>query len=718
MSDSSPWASGRPAASLVDGGGPVTLVEGSSFCLSGRTGDIDASLPQGLFLLDTRLLSTWCLLVDGRALEPLAVSHSAPFQGTFLGRVRTDVGRAESDVVVFRRRSVGRGMREQLSVRNYGSAPVSVRLELFADTDFADLFSVKELRAQVPDGMRASCGPTQLAFEQDSPRGLLEVHVALSEEAEVAPGHATWDLELEAKGTAELCVEVHLRVAGQGFDPRFRCGEEEHDAEPMARLEQWRAGAPRLRTDHKILERVVARSIEDLGALRIFDPEHPDTPVIAAGAPWFMTLFGRDSLITGWMSLLVDPSLAVGVVETLARLQGTTVDPDSEEEPGRILHEVRFDTSSSLSLGGGSIYYGTVDATPLFVMLLGELGRWGLADEVVHRLLPAADRALEWIERFGDEDGDGYVTYERSSEGGLANQGWKDSWDGISFADGRLPEAPIALCEVQGYTYAAYLSRAYFALDAGDGATFDRYRDKAAALKEAFNRDFWLPDRGWFALGLDAERAPIDALASNMGHCLWTGIIDEDKAAAVAERLLSPEMFSGWGIRTLASTMARYNPVSYHNGSVWPHDNALIVAGLMRYGFIEQAHTVIEGLLEAADAMGGRLPELFAGFDRDELPVPASYPASCVPQAWAAGAPLLLLRSMLHLDPWVRRGRLHVAPTLPPGVDRLELRDVALAGRRVTVRWADGVTEVDGLDDMVLDRTPRPASSRALTLER
>ena len=260
--------------------------------------------------------------------------------------------------------------------------------------------------------------------------------------------------------------------------------------------------------------------------------------MVAAGAPWFMTVFGRDSLLTAWMALLVDPDLARGVLQTLARFQGTEVDPRHEEEPGRILHEMRFGDAASLSLGGGSIYYGTADATPLFVMLLGEMRRWGVARELVDELLPNAARAIEWIEHFGDADGDGYVEYRRATDRGLANQGWKDSWDGIRYGDGRVAEAPIALAEVQAYTYGAYLASAHFAFEAGDTATYDRFRSKAAHLKANFNRDFWLEDKGWFAVGLDADKRPIDSLTSNIGHCLWTGIVDEDKAHRVAQALI------------------------------------------------------------------------------------------------------------------------------------------------------------------------------------
>jgi glycogen debranching enzyme len=717
MTAPSPWTGSGSVASLADEASRVTVVEGSSFCLSDRSGDIHAALPQGLFVLDTRVLSEWVLHVDGAPIEGLAVSHDAPYQATFVGRVRPGGHQADGDLVVVRRRFVGDGLRERISVRNYGSHSREVTLELFVDADFADVFAVKESRVEPAGHRRSEAAPTRLSFER--PDGDLgrKVAVTLSDHALVEPGLATWRVPIGAGDLVELCLEVTLEVGGHVLGPRFRCGDSDEQAEPRRRLDQWRAETPRLVTDHAGLDHAVSQAIEDLGALRIFDPEHPESPVIAAGAPWFMTLFGRDALVTSWMALLVDPNLAQGVLETLARLQGDKIDPATEEEPGRILHEVRFEQAASLALGGGSIYYGSIDATPLFVMLLGELRRWGLADDAVRRLLPHADRALAWIRDYGDRDGDGYVEYQRATPTGLANQGWKDSWDGISFADGRLPQTPIALCEVQGYTYAAYLARAYFALEDDDQVAFEHYRRRAADLKEAFNRDFWLADRGWYALGLDADKQPIDALASNIGHCLWTGIVDEDRAGEVAERLLSAEMFTGWGIRTKATTMSRYNPISYHNGSVWPHDTAIAAAGLMRYGFVEHAHRLIAALLDAAVAFGGRLPELFAGLDRAELATPAAYPTSCSPQAWAAASPLLLLRTLLRFDPWKSQGRLHVAPEPLPAVTRLELDHVLVAGQRVDLAWRDGHLEVDGLAGIQLDSTPRPPLSRAFQIE-
>ena len=302
------------------------------------------------------------------------------------------------------------------------------------------------------------------------------------------------------------------------------------------------------------------------------------------------------------------------------------------------------------------------------------------------------------------------MEYQRATDRGLRNQGWKDSWDGVTFADGRLAEAPIALCEVQGYVYDAYRTRALLAQQREDEAAAQRWSDRATALKKAFNERFWLPDRGWYALALDRDKNPVDSCASNMGHCLWSGIVDADKAPLVAKHLMSPEMFTGWGVRTLSSTMGAYDPVSYHNGSVWPHDNAFIVAGLMRYGFVEEAQRIAEALLQAAQEFGGRLPELFCGFSRTEYPEPVPYPTSCSPQAWAAATPVQLIRTMLRFEPWLPQGKLSVAPVLPSAFTPLRMEGVALGLGRINLDVFEEGMAFEGLphDVEILSEPYRP----------
>jgi glycogen debranching enzyme len=554
------------------------------------------------------------------------------------------------------------------------------------DADFADLFDVKAQRA--PSQPERTCAVTEDGLVmtgscEDVPRRM-SVRCSPPPDS-VHEGTLTWQLDIPRDARQSICIEIAGGVGDEEIVPRVHCGKPD-EQEPARLLANWEAHVPAVSTADWRLSSAMARTAQDIGTLRLSDPDHPDDVIIAAGVPWYMTLFGRDALLTAYMCLMVDPRIAHGVLRTLGRLQGTRVDPRTEEEPGKILHEIRFHDRPSWRLAEGTIYYGTIDATPLFVILLGELRRWGLADESFDELLPAADRALEWITHYGDRDGDGYVEYQRSTEHGLSNLGWKDSWDGIRFADGRFPEGPIALCEVQGYVYAAYVARAHFADEAGDHEGARHWRERAAELKAKFREDFWLPDRGWIAIGLDGDKQPIDSLASNMGHCLWSGIVDADLATPVANALMSPEMFSGWGIRTLASSMGPYNPVSYHLGSVWPHDNALCVAGLVRYGFVKEAHQVIDAMLDVSQHYDGRLPELLSGISRSDLPVPAVYPTSCMPQAWAAASPLLFVRSLLRFDPAIPSGQVWLGPELPDWVDHIEMDGVPLSSGRVTVR--------------------------------
>ncbi|HEX2499631.1 MAG TPA: glycogen debranching N-terminal domain-containing protein [Actinomycetes bacterium] len=686
------------AAQTATGPGTVTLVEGSSFCVCAQSGDIGPGGAQGVYFRDTRLLSSWQLHIDTEPVEPLLVIPAEPFRATFVGRARPRPGKADSTLLVNRQRYVGTGMREDITLVNLATEAAGCTVAITVDSDMADLFEVKagrlsergQLAVTTAEDLVINCqfGDQSRGVRVSAPDGL------------PASGQLLFRVVVPPRSSWHTTIQVHPIIDGEEPPTRYPGEQPFETTVPAQRLRDWQRSSPVVATSHAGLAQALYRSREDLGALRIFDPNHPDRPpTVAAGAPWFMTLFGRDSLLTSWMALPLDQSLALGTLATLAELQGTVEDPLTEEEPGKILHELRFGVEAGRALGGGSAYYGSVDSTPLFVMLLGELRRWGLHRNEVEALLPHADRALQWIERYGDADGDGFVEYRRKTDRGLANQGWKDSSDGINFADGRLAEAPIALAEVQGYVYSAYLARSHFATEAGDRDLADHWASKAAALKQAFNETFWLPDRGYFAVGLDRDKRPIDALASNMGHCLWTGIVDVEKAGPVARRLMSDEMYSGWGVRTLATTMGAYNPMSYHNGSVWPHDNAVVASGLMRYGFTEDAQRLAESLLDAAGAYGGRLPELFCGFDRAEYPQPVPYPTSCSPQAWAAASPVHLLRVLLRLDPWVPYGRVWLAPALPTHFGDLRVSKLPLAGSRLSISVQDGAVRVRGLPE-------------------
>ncbi|MGB8650764.1 MAG: glycogen debranching N-terminal domain-containing protein [Mycobacteriales bacterium] len=660
------WSYNGEPPVLGGGGAAQTLVEGSLFCVSEANGDIPDTGAFGLFFRDLRSLSRWELRVDGHSPQPLTAYRDEPSSATYVSRVPPRPGCADSHLLVLRHRWLGDGMREDLVIRNLGQETAGCSVTLLLDADFADLFEVKENRiVPHPDRVTtlAAAEASGVHFAYRWLGRSRDVHVTSDAQPVRAPGLLSFAVAIPPRQEWRTCLQVRFAVEGLPVEPAYPDGDE---VGPRDRRRRRRLAHDLvLTTPHAPLEAAVRTGQRDLSALRMSDPEEPGRDVIAAGAPWFMTVFGRDSLLTAWMALPLDPELARGTLETLARYQGTSTNPLTEEQPGRILHEMRFGAEAGLALGGGSVYYGTADATALFVMLLGEAHDWGLAPEHLAGLLPHADAALDWMTTLGDRDGDGFLEYQRATDQGLANQGWKDSGDGVNFAAGPIAAPPIALCEVQGYAYAAYAARSRIASDLGDHALAGRWADRAQALKRAFNDAFWLPDRGYYAVALDGSKRPVDALTSNIGHCLWTGIVDDDKAASVVSHLMSDDMFSGWGVRTLGVSMGAYNPLSYHNGSVWPHDSAIVAAGMRRYGFVEEARRVTLALLDAGVTFGSRFPELWSGFDRAEFSAPVPYPTSCSPQAWAAAAPLLLLRTLLGLQPRLPDNRVVLDPRLP-----------------------------------------------------
>jgi glycogen debranching enzyme len=679
----------------------VTLVDGTTFCISAASGDIESDAgAQGLFFHDTRIVSRWQLRIDGIRPQTLSVLHDDNHLARFLLRRPPAPGTADSTMLVLRQRTVGAGMRETITLRNVGRETSVVRVQLLVGTDFADLFAVKEGHAR-GHNLQAIAGMDLVFTRGDGTRGLLvhatgdpvTQHDGLSWQAVVDP-RTEWTVEV----TAQPLVDQQRVPARSGL-PREACSE------PIA----WRDTVTSIQAEQPDLDHMLRRTVVDLDGLRITDDEGRGR-FVAAGAPWFMTLFGRDSLLTAWMCLPLDPSLAVGTLQTLAELQGRKAHPPTEEEPGRILHELRLGPENVHALGGEH-YYGTVDASPLFVALLAQARRWGASEVDVSALLPAADAALSWMEQYGDRDGDGFLEYQRATDRGLINQGWKDSWDGINDAAGHMAEAPVALAEVQGYAYAAWLARAELAEAFGDPQRAEACRQHASKLRQRFAEEFWLPQEGYFAVALDGNKRPLDALTSNPGHCLWTGIVDDEHAATMIARMSRSDLDSGFGLRTLSTEMGAYNPMSYHNGSVWPHDTALAVAGLMRYGHIPGAvtlaHRLADGLLRAATAFGGRLPELYCGFPSTTFGAPVPYPTSCSPQAWASAAPLLLIRSFLGLEVSAAQRQISLHPRLPARwgtvtIDRLRLPESSPGagdGAPVRITANGGDAQVESLPD-------------------
>lgn len=603
----------------------VTLFEGSSFSLSDPEGDFHAHRPQGLFHRDTRVLSDWQLTINGQAPQGLGVMPHGPDHAIFLSRMAPRAQESETRLLIERDRRLHQGMHETITVTNLSAEAVAVSLELHAAADFADVFAVKEGRPTRSHATSISALAGTLTIGGE--------HVAVRIETPDAEAHTSGlrhDLRLEPHHSWSTTITITPLPV-----PR---------AATRAPMRELCITVPPISDAAR--SAIASQCIRDLNGLQLRDPTEQEWVTVAAGAPWFMTLFGRDSLLTSLMTLPYCRELAHGTAHMLAARQGTTVDPASEEQPGRILHETRVGREAPLILGGRQAYYGTADATPLFITLVGELARAGLPRDELVSLMPAVDAALAWIRDFGDRDGDGFIEYQRLSPHGLAHQGWKDSWNGVTWADGRPVEGPIALIEVQGYVVAAHRARADLADLFGDDTAAETHRGIADELTRRIDEAFWIDSRGYYAIALDGNKAAVDARASNMGHLLWAGAALPERASSVARHLTSPGMFSGWGVRTLATEMGAYNPLSYHNGSVWPHDTALAVLGLATYGFHDEAHRIGSALLDAATHSSGRLPELFAGFSRDDYGWPIPYPTACSPQAWASAAPLAVIHAL------------------------------------------------------------------------
>jgi glycogen debranching enzyme len=661
--------------------GLVQILEGNTFVVSDDRGDIESSLtdPTGLFSFDTRFLSRWVLTVNGQRLNALSTDDLQYFQTRFFLVPGSGSVYVDSKLTVIRQREVADGFREELRVLNHESEPVDLQVRIDAASDFADLFEVKDALKKKGQ-YRARVVDRHLVLEYQRETYVRETWISSSSPADIdekglsfritVPPHGEWTTALDvvvSSGSAEGAKDERpTRIRGQR---RVRRDMERG-------LRKWLQQAPRLESDWEPLEQIYRRCLTDLAALRFSTLTMPNRSLPAAGLPWFMTIFGRDSIFTSLQALPFVPELAATTLLALAERQGTRIDDFRDEDPGRILHEMRYGELTAFEERPHSPYYGNADATPLFVVLLDEYERWTGDTKLVRHLEHAALAALNWIDEYADLQDNGYVSYQRrNAKTGLENQCWKDSWDSISYRNGDLPGFPRATCELQGYAYDAKMRGARLARVVWrDPALADRLEKEAADLKRRFNRDFWVDDGEYFAAALDCDGRQVDSLTSNIGHLLWSGIVDKSKARAVARHLLGPRLFSGWGVRTMAEGEARYNPIGYHVGTVWPFDNSFIAWGLRRYGFKEEAACVVAGILEAAEVFKGRLPEAFGGYARTTTRYPVQYPTACSPQAWSTGAPLLLLRAGLGLEP--QGDNLIVDPALPTRIGNLELLDL------------------------------------------
>ena len=657
--------------------GLVQILEGNTFVVSDERGDIEASLtdPTGLFSFDTRFLSTWVLTVDGQRLNALSTDDLNYFETRFFLVPGTGTVYVDAKLSVIRRRSVGSGFTEELTILNHDEKTVTLTVRIDAASDFADLFEVKDaLKKKGVYRNRVQRGGLVLGYERETYRR--ETAITSTTPVRVDEGGLTFKVRIEPHGSWSTELRVETLYASFGGHAGPMSGTAKRRPSLARGLDKWLAKAPRIQCDSDSLRETYQRSLVDLAALRFETRTMPGHALPAAGLPWFMTMFGRDSILTSLQSLPFTPELAATTLRALGERQGTRLDDFRDEDPGRILHEMRYGEMTAFEERPHSPYFGCADATPLFVVLLDEYERWTGDTRLVRELEYEARAALNWIDEFADLQGNGYISYKRRNEKtGLENQCWKDSWDSISYRDGELPGFPRATCELQGYAYDAKVRGARLARQVWhDEELAARLEGEARELKRRFNRDFWVDDGEYFAVALDADGRQVDSLTSNNGHLLWSGIVDRSKAKAVVNHLMGKRLFSGWGVRTLAEGEARYNPIGYHVGTVWPFDNSFIAWGLRRYGFKDEAARIAAGILDAAQFFRGRLPEAFGGYERETTKYPVQYPTACSPQAWSTGAPLLLLRTMLGLEPI--ENHLIVDPALPTTLGHLELLDI------------------------------------------
>jgi len=659
----------------------LALKEGDLFLLTDRQGDLSGDY-YGLYHQETQFLDRWRLTVNGHPLRPLSGRAADLYRSAILLVNGTDAAAAgvqPLEVEVLRRQVLVEGaLHEELRLFNRSLQPHSLTVALAFGTNFSDLFEYRGCtRRQRGRDLPPACGEQCVVLGYE---GLDQIRrrtlIRWSDPAgqvELLPGTGTsgairWRYDLEPGASRAIGLSV-TPLLGEGplpppipFDfAAALASQREREHEQTV---------TQLRCGHPDAERLLRRSVQDLRSLAT-DIGHG--PFAAAGIPWFATLFGRDALITAYQALLMDPELARGTLRTLAHYQGSQLRPERDEEPGKILHELRRGEMANLGEIPFGRYYGTVDATPLFIMLLHEYIRWTGDLDLARELAPNLRLALAWMETYGDPDGDLFLEYNTDAGSALSVQSWKDGAHSMSRPDGSLPESPVAVVEVQGYAYAALLAGAWLAGRFGDSRAEALLRQRAEALRQRFEERFWLEERGTYCIALDGQKRQVATATSDPGHCLWTGIVSHERAAILARSLLNPPLFSGWGIRTMSAEEPIYSPLDYYNGTVWPHDNGIIALGLARYGYAAEVKRLATSLFQAARYFEEyRLPEVFCGYDAADGP-PVQWPSACSPQAWAAGATLMILRALLGLEPDVPAGLVRFRPSLPDWIGRLTL---------------------------------------------
>jgi glycogen debranching enzyme len=680
----------------------VSIHHGQTVLVTEPDAQINSPSERGLYFFDTRVISSWRIYANGEHWDLLNGGAITPYASrTYLTNPKIPTANGiipQRTLGLLIGRMINEGMHEDIDLTNNSMQRVNFQLEIAVRCDFADIFEVKSndivRRGQITTTWSQATQELRTSYRNaDFLRGVTIAPAGGKPEAVYANGRLSFEIDLEPGAAWHCCLLYTLQDGERAFSPLDACVHDHNKTHHAETLADWLNSVLKIRTSNEEFYRLYRQALEDMAALRLpFAGTDHKVFLPAAGLPWFVAPFGRDSLIVSLQNILIYPDFARGSLDILGSLQAKVEDDYRDAEPGKILHEMRYGELAHFKLIPHTPYYGTADATPLYLILLHAAWR-GTGDKaLLERHLETAEGCLFWIDNYGDRDGDGFQEYQTRSPAGYENMGWKDSGDSIVYPDGSLVKGPKALCELQGYVYDAWLrmSEVFDALGKPDRA--GELREKAAALFKRFNEAFWDEELGCYVLALDGEKKKVRTVASNVGHCLWSGIATKERAGKVVSRLMAPDMWSGWGIRTLSAKHAAFNPYNYQTGSVWPHDNAIIAMGFKRYGFAAEVGRIARDISEAASHfLFNQLPELYTTIERDEEGFPVQYLGANVPQAWAAGSVFALLQAILGFLPDAPRGKLYVDPVLPPWLPDLTVLDLHVGQHRFDIRfWRDG----------------------------
>ena len=680
----------------------IAIHQGHTVLVTEPDGQISWPSPRGLYFRDTRVISTWAIYANGEPWELLsggAIAYHVARIFLTNRAIRTEDGPiAARTLGLIIGRHVDGGLHEDIDITNNSRIPVRFNLEIATRADFADIFEVTSnqivRRGRISTTWQNRRQTLRIAYRNKdfSRQVIVRCDAGDGEPAVFANGRLSFNVMLQPGRAWHRCLIYDLLDGASRTPAPRQCAHDGATSAFADEMEKWRRTVLKIQTSNEEFYRCYNQGVQDMAALRLpLKGTNHMVFVPAAGLPWFVALFGRDSLIASLQTMIVFPQFAAGALEILGQYQAKERDDYRDAEPGKILHELRCGELAHFKLIPHTPYYGTADATPLYLVTLHAAWRATADRGLIERHLPTAEACLTWIDKYGDRDGDGFQEYETRSSAGYENMAWKDSGDAVMYPDGSLVRGPKALCELQGYVYDAWLRMAEIYDELGNAQFAATLRGKAAALFARFNEAFWDEEQGFYAYALDGEKKKVMSIASNVGQCLWSGIIAPDRARTVVERLMRKDMWSGWGIRTLSAAHPSFNPYSYQIGAVWPHDNSLIALGMRRYGFTSEAAAVARDISgAAAHFLLNQLPELYAGLQRDPSNFPVQYLGANVPQAWSAGAPFMLLQAMLGLQQDAPRGKLYVDPALPDWLPDVTLFGLRLGKRRFDIRfWRD-----------------------------